>query len=259
MGEGAVGGADVEGRIGVHDGRSGGDVGLRDAVLPGETVLVPEGPEVTEHHRRAREHVAEAAPKELARVGQRAVEAYDGQAAKLHSGRGSRKRGEQEEILRIEQVERSYTDDGVHFFEHDLAAERVDERMKEAEESGSGEGEKECVEHAGGAAVGKIGDGHERGLRVRAIVEGGREVELGLDADFHALGLALARSGPLARATTDLFFVEIKLGREGEPGLMFAGLQAASASAVFVQAAADFAAPFGLFHCNGGTDGYRLL
>src|SRR4029077_18954962 len=106
MGEGVAGGADVEG-VRVDDGRGGGDVGLRDAVLPGEMVLVPEGPEVAEHHRCAGEHVAEAAPQELARVGERAVEADDGEAAKLHSRSGSRKSGEQEKILRIEQVEGS--------------------------------------------------------------------------------------------------------------------------------------------------------
>src|SRR5713101_4010290 len=61
MGEGVVGGADVE-RVRVHDGRGGGDVGLRDAVLPGEMVLVPERPEVAEHQGCAGEHVAEAAP-----------------------------------------------------------------------------------------------------------------------------------------------------------------------------------------------------
>src|SRR5713101_6894099 len=61
MGEGVVGGGDVEG-VRVHDGRGGGDIGLRDAVLPCEMVLVPERPEVAEHQRCAGEHVAEAAP-----------------------------------------------------------------------------------------------------------------------------------------------------------------------------------------------------
>jgi len=46
-------------------------------------------------------------------------------------------------------------------------------------------------------------------LRVRAIVEGGGEVELGLDADFHALRGALARGRALARAVADFCFVEI--------------------------------------------------
>ena len=254
MGEGVAGGADVEG-VRVDDGRGGGDVGLRDAVLPGEMVLVPEGPEVAEHHRCAGEHVAEAAPQELARVGERAVEADDGEAAKLHSRSGSRKSGEQEKILRIEQVKGSEIDDGVHFFEDDLAAQRAEE----AEESGGGEREKESVEHAGSAAFGEIGDGHERGLRMRTIVEGGREVELGLDADFHALGLALARGRPLARAIAHFFIMEGELGREGQPGLMFTGLQTAAAGAVFEQASADFAAPFGLGGCGGGADGYRLM
>ena len=254
MREGAVGGADVEG-VRVRDGRCGGDVGLRDAVLPGEMVLIPERPKVAEHQCRAGEQVAEAAPQELARVGQSAVEADDGQAAKLHARCGSRKSGEEEKILRVEQVERSEIDDGVHFFEDDLPAQRAEE----SQESSSSEGEKEGVEHAGGAAFGEIGDRHERRLRVRTIVQSGGEVELGLDADFHALRLALARRGPLARAVADFFlFFEIELGRERQPGLMFAGMQPAAARAILFQAARDFAAPFGLFRCCGGADGYRL-
>ena len=41
--------------------------------------------------------------------------------------------------------------------------------MKEAEECSDRESEEESVEHAGGAAFGETGDGHERGLRVRTV------------------------------------------------------------------------------------------
>ena len=59
-------------------------------------------------------------------------------AAKLHAGRGSRESGEQEKILRVEKIERGEIDDGVHFFQHDLAAQRAEQ----AEKAGVGEREK---------------------------------------------------------------------------------------------------------------------
>ena len=146
VGEGAaVGGGNIESGIGVREWRGGGDVGLGDAVLPGEMILVPEGPQVAEHESGAGEEVAETAPEELARVGECSVETDDGEIAKLHSGSGARKSGEEEKILRVEQEKRGEINDGVHFFENDLAAERTEK----AEESGGSECEKERVEHGG--------------------------------------------------------------------------------------------------------------
>ena len=46
---------------------------------------------------------------------------------------------------------------------------------------------------------------------MRAIVEGGGKIELGLDADLHALGLTLTRERALARTIADfvvLFEIE---------------------------------------------------
>lgn len=149
MGKGVADWPDFE-WIGVGDGGCGGDVGLRDAILPGEMVFVPERPEIAEHQRCAGEQVAEATPEELARVWERAVEADDGEASKLHAGRGSGKSGEEEKILRVEQVEADEIDDAVRFLEGELPAEGAEE----AEESGVGEREKNSVEHTGLAARG---------------------------------------------------------------------------------------------------------
>lgn len=52
VGEGVVNGSDFE-WIGIGDGSCGGNVGLRDAILPGEMVFVPERPEIAEHQRCA--------------------------------------------------------------------------------------------------------------------------------------------------------------------------------------------------------------
>jgi hypothetical protein len=161
--------------------------------------------------------------------------------------------------LRVEQEKSGEINDGVHFFENDLAAQRVEK----AEESGGGKREKKRVKNGGRAAVGEIGDRNERVLRVCAVVEGGGEIELGLDADFHALGLPLARGGALARTIADFVLIfEIEPGREGQARLIFAGMQVAAARAILFQASANFAAPFGFDRCCGGgrcgADGYRL-
>ena len=85
--------------------------------------------------------------------------------------------------MRIEKVERGEVDDGVHFGEHDLAAERAEK----TEESAVGEPEEKRVEGAGAAAFGEVGDGNDRILGMRTIVGGAGEIELGLDIDFDAL------------------------------------------------------------------------
>lgn len=121
--------------------------------------------------------------------------------------------------MRVEQVEADEIDDAVHFFEGELAAERAEE----AEESGVGEREKNGVEQTGLAAGGEIGDRDEGGLGVRAIVEGGREIELGLDIDFHALRLPLALREARPRAIADFFF-EFDFGGEWEAGLGVVGI-----------------------------------
>ena len=114
---------------------------------------------------------------------QAAIEADDGDAAKLHAGRGTGEGGEQKEILRVEKVERGEIDDGVHFGEHYFAAQRAEQ----AEEGAVGERKKKRVEGAGAAAFGEIGDWDDSILRMRAIVRGAGEIELGLNIDFDAL------------------------------------------------------------------------
>jgi len=234
----------------VGDGGGGGDVGLRNAVVPGEAIVVPERPEVAEHQSGAGEQVAEAAPEELARLGEGAVEADNGEAAEHHAGSGAGERGEEEKILRIEQIKGGEVNDAVHFVERDVAAERAEE----AEETGVGEREEDGVEKAGFAAHGEAGDRDEGGLRVGAIVKGSGEIELGLDIDFHALGMARTRRGTLARAFADFFFGEIELVRKGELGLGIVEVQAAAAGTIFLEAAGNFATPFG-FGCHGGSGG----
>src|ERR1700674_2553416 len=113
-------------RTRVHYGRSRSDVGLRNAILPGEVVLVPERPQEAERECCAGKQIAEAAPQELASVGQAAIEANDGKAAKLHSGRRAGERGEQEEILRVEQIEDGKVHDGVYLLDRQLPAERTE-------------------------------------------------------------------------------------------------------------------------------------
>lgn len=156
---------------------------MADAVLPGEVVLIPERPEKTQHHSGTGKQVAETAPEQLAGIGKAAVEANDGDTAKLHAGSGASERGEQKEILRVEKVERGEIDDGVHFGEDDFATERAEQ----AEEGAVGEREEKRVEGAGAAAFGEIGDWDDRILRMCTIVGGAGEIEFGLNIDFDAL------------------------------------------------------------------------
>lgn len=52
VGEAVTSGVDSE-RIKIGERNGGGDIGLRDAVLPGETVFIPESPNKAEQKRRA--------------------------------------------------------------------------------------------------------------------------------------------------------------------------------------------------------------
>ena len=85
-------------RFGPDDGCCRSDVGLRDAVLPGEMIFVPQGPEKSEQQRGSRKQVSEAAPQELARVGRLPSSRTMVRPTELHSRRGSRERGEQEKV-----------------------------------------------------------------------------------------------------------------------------------------------------------------
>jgi hypothetical protein len=244
MGERAPGGRDGE-RARVFDGGGGGDVGLGDAVVPCEMVLVPEGPEVAEDYGCAGEDVAEAAPEELAGVGQAAVEADNGEAAELHAGRGTGKRGEQEKILRVKEECDGAVNDGVHLIEEHFAAERAEE----AEKTGAGQAEEKCVEESGPAALGKGRDGNEGGLGMRAVVGRICKIEFGLNADFHALGLAVALNGARACAFVfaDFVFVFLKgnFFVEGKAGLRIVRAENTAAGAIIFEAASDFLAPIG--------------
>lgn len=244
-------GAEVEGVEG-GEGRGGGDVGLGDAVLPGEAVLVPERPEEAEHERGGGEQVAEAAPDKLAGVGQAAVEAHDGEAAELHAGRGAGERGEERHVEAVKQVDHGRADDCVHSFERELPAERAEQPDKPH----AGEAEEERVERAGPAAFGDTRDRNESGLRARAVVRGGREIEFWLDADFDPFSLmgglcrSFARVLLLAQGQLPLVrVVEIEDGGrlgERQAGLRVVAAEASVPRAVLLEAAGDFDAPFGL-------------
>ena len=74
----------------------------------------------------------------------------------------------------------------------------------------------------------QLATGNERGLRARAIVRTIRQIELGLNADFDALGGALASSRPRALALARRFF-----GRVLDCGL--GGFASVRAAAIFAE------------------------
>ena len=107
-----------------------GDVSMRNAVVPGEMILVPECPEKTEHQRAAREQIGKRAPLQLAVFGQLAIEAHDVKPAKLHSRRGAPEDGEDREIKSIEENKRRAIDSRIHAREIEVAAERAEQTQK---------------------------------------------------------------------------------------------------------------------------------
>ena len=175
----------------VDEWLGGGHVGLRDAILPSETVFVPKRPEKTEKERGAGNDITETAPKKLASIGKAAIEPDDGETPEHHPGSGSCKRGENEKILRVEKEEGGKADDRVDFLEQELAAKRPEK----ADKTGTGECEKNSVQKAGRATVRQRSHRNKSGLRAGAVGGSGGEIEFGLDADFDALGRSLARGG----------------------------------------------------------------
>jgi len=258
-------------RVEVRKRRGGGDVGVGDAVVPGEAVVVPERPEEAEEERGGGERVAEAAPEKLACVGEAAVEAHDGETAKLHAGSRAGERDEERHVERVEEKNDRGADDGVHFLEGEFAAERTEQ----SGEAGAGEAQEKRVESAGETAVGERGDGDERVLRARAVVGSGGEVEPRLDADFDALGairgcptrrgvsadrngsrcdcavvLRVAMHARFVFYVGDPSFVKAS-SSEGKAGLGVVGAKAAAARAVLLEAERDFAVPVGLGSIGG--------
>src|SRR5271154_685262 len=110
-------------RIAIRHRCRGRQVGLRDAVLPCESVLIPKRPEKSEHQRRPGKQISEASPQKLPSVRKRAIEADDRQASQLHAGSRPRKSGKQEKVLCIEQEKSRRKDDGINFLKHQLSPE----------------------------------------------------------------------------------------------------------------------------------------
>jgi hypothetical protein len=260
MGEAMAAGAHVE-CVEIGDGDRCGDIGLRDAVLPGEAVFVPQRPDETEQQSGGGKHVAEAAPEELAGIGQAAVEADDGEAAELHAGSGAGEHGEKRHVEAIEKIGGDGINGYVGLGNSDFAAERTEK----AEESGASESQEDGVERAGPAAFGERSHGDEGGLRMGAVVRRGGEVELGLDADFHALGVALAQRQARAglgfglRGCGFMVIIGARVGlAKRQAGLRIIVAEAAAADAILLEAARDFAAPVGLGGSGAcGTGGVR--
>ena len=107
-----------------------GDVSMRNAVVPGEMVLVPEGPEKAEHHRATGKQISERTPLQLAVFGEVAVEPHHVKPAKLHSRRGAAEDGEDREIESVEENKRRAIDSRIHAREIEVAAERAEQAKK---------------------------------------------------------------------------------------------------------------------------------
>src|ERR1700720_3909343 len=65
---------------------SGAKIGVRQAIVPGQGIFIPQGPQKTHKKSASRKHVTHTAPQHLARRRSFAGKAGDVQAAKHHAG-----------------------------------------------------------------------------------------------------------------------------------------------------------------------------
>ena len=137
---------------GVVAGRIGGvgDVGVGHAVVPCEFVFIPKSPEEAEKNRAGGEHVAEGAPKELARFGECAVDGDGGEIADLHAGRHAGKQREEREIENVNQEENSSVNGELRASEAELASERAEKAEKPDKDSRDDDGVDDSSEAARG-------------------------------------------------------------------------------------------------------------
>src|SRR5262245_41694989 len=103
---------------------------MRNAVVPGQRVFIPPGPEESQKHSAGGNHVAEAAQQHLARRGRFTGEARNLQAAEHHAWRGTTEDGEESEILQIDDGERRTVDLRAQLAQRELAAERAEQRQE---------------------------------------------------------------------------------------------------------------------------------
>src|SRR5579863_2045547 len=91
-----------------------------EAIVPGEGVFVPPGPEESEKESAGGEDVPGAAEEHLPGCWGIAVKGSDLEAAKDHAGSGAAKDGEQGEILQVNDGEGKSVDGGAEFTESEL-------------------------------------------------------------------------------------------------------------------------------------------
>src|ERR1700722_8830386 len=85
-------------RILLNQRHRAGNVSLRDAILPGKMIFVPQRPHETQHQRGPRQQVTEAAPQKLPSIGRRPVQAHRRKTEQLHPGSSLRASSEQRKI-----------------------------------------------------------------------------------------------------------------------------------------------------------------
>ena len=88
----------------------GTEIGAGKAVMPGECIFVPQGPEKSQETRPGGQEIADAAKQHLSRSGLVPGLTHDLQAAAHHSRRRSTKHREERKILQIHDGERCDAD-----------------------------------------------------------------------------------------------------------------------------------------------------
>src|ERR1700719_241962 len=75
-----------------------GDARLRNAIVPGELILIPQGPKEAKHHGSRGNEITEASPQQLLRRWIEAIETDNAKSAERHSGRGGPKVSEKGDV-----------------------------------------------------------------------------------------------------------------------------------------------------------------
>src|ERR1700722_2711031 len=181
-------------RILLHQRHRAGDVSLRDAILPCESIFVPQRPHETQHQRSPRQQITEAAPQKLTSIGHRPVQTHRRKTEQLHPGSSLRANSEQRKVERIKKKKRGEIHHSIRLLHHDLPAQRPEQ----PEKPGVGEPQEDGVKKPSVPPLDQACDGDKRRLRMRPGMRRTRKIQLRLNVYLHALRLALRHTNALA-------------------------------------------------------------
>src|ERR1700722_3749583 len=180
-------------RILLHQRHRAGDVSLRNAILPGKVIFVPQRPHETQHQRSPRQQVTEAAPQQLPSIGRGPVQTHRRKTEQLHPGGSLSASREERKIERIKKKKRGEIHHSIRLLHHHLPAQRPEQ----PEKPGVREPQEDGVKKSSLPPLDKARAGDKRRLRMRPLVRRARKIQFGLDVYLHAFRLALRHTDAL--------------------------------------------------------------